>query len=119
MYKRQALYRVHGSGIDAPGITAWPVAIVLRPVSYTHLDVYKRQHRCDRDSGRASVLAQAARPARDVRLRHQPLGLTGIIGPGGPVRPGPTEPALLAAAASVAALVVAAYLCGNLSLIHI
>jgi len=71
-------------------------------------------HRCDRDSGRASVLAQTSRPpAALADPRQWTEGLTALLGPGGPVRPTPMEPALLSAAAAVAALVVAAYLGGD------
>lgn len=70
-------------------------------------------HRCDRDSGRAAVLAQTARSDGIPLEAHHAPGLTALLGPGGPVQPSPVEPALLAAAASVAALVVAAYLSGT------
>lgn len=70
-------------------------------------------HRCDRDSGRASVLAQTTRPTLSSVPPPEPDSLTAIVGPGGPVRATPTEPALLAAAASMAALVAAAYLSGD------
>lgn len=69
-------------------------------------------HRCDRDAGRASVLAQATRPSRPGR-RADTETLTALVGPGGPVQPTPLESALLAAGAAVAALTVAAYLIGD------
>lgn len=71
-------------------------------------------HRCDRDAGRATVLAQTTRPARHLPGPRRGIdGLTAVLGPGGPVRPTPLEPALLFAAAATAALVVAAYLGGE------
>ena len=39
------LPRVHGSGMFTRGQTQ--VLTTCTPVSYTHLDVYKRQQRCD------------------------------------------------------------------------
>lgn len=71
-------------------------------------------HRCDRDAGRATVLAQTTRPTRQVAgPGHGAEGLTAVLGPGGPVRSTPLEPALLSAAAAMTALVVAAYLGGD------
>ncbi len=76
-------------------------------------------HRCDRDSARPTVLAQTTRraaPHEVVPLSGTTprggIALTAIVGPGGHVDPTRLEAAALATAASVAALVVAAYLGG-------
>ena len=69
-------------------------------------------HRCDRDGSRAGLLAQAAHPpAAPSPAVHATF--TAVTGPGGTVQPEPLEPALLEAAAAISALVVAAYLSGD------
>lgn len=73
-------------------------------------------HRCDRDAGRVHVLAQTVHrraPALALPPGRTVGPLTALVGPGGPVRPHALEPALLAAAAAITAMVVAAYLSGE------